>query len=188
MGPRFHPLQASSLCLSLARSSSTWASWHFRPTSGSLDGTLLSLEEVTLQYEPAFLGPSSLRGLIPQDTSKQIPEEARVGSPQVQGCKLAFYARLESLNSTISRSLQPRLPLTFASPTSSSLLASTRSSRAPLLFGPSITWVRKLSTTCSRNLLDCLRPAVLSLQLISGRLKSPVRTRACEREAAPICL
>lgn len=191
MRPCFHPLQASFLCLSLARSSSLIhmglpAFWPDFLLVGM--DQLLSLEEVTLRYEPACLGPSSLQGLIPRDASKQMPEEARVSSPQVQGCELALHPPLESLNSTISRSLQPRLPLTFASPTSPSSWATRRSSRAPLLVGPSVTWVRKLSSTRSRNLLDCLCPAVLSLQPTPGCLKPPVRTRACEREAAPVCL
>ncbi|KAK4806912.1 hypothetical protein QYF61_012645 [Mycteria americana] len=40
-----------------------------------VDGLLLSLEE----------------GLIPRDSSKQIFEEAKVCSPEVQGCELAFH-------------------------------------------------------------------------------------------------
>ena len=78
--------------------------------------------------------------------------------------------------------------LSFTFPTSSSFLVRKRSSIAPLLNGSSINWKRKLSSVHSRNLLDCLCHAVLSLQQISGWLKSPMRTRACECEAAPICL
>ena len=43
-----------------------------------------------LKYYPAFLDPSSLQRLIPWDFSKQIPEEATVCSPEVQGCDLTF--------------------------------------------------------------------------------------------------
>jgi len=60
-------------------------------------------------------------------------------------------AALRILNSTISWSLQPRLPLSF--PTSPSLLARTRPSIAPLLVGSSVAWRRKSSSTHSRNLL-----------------------------------
>lgn len=62
----------------------------------------------------------------------------------------------------------------------SSTLLSTRSSKASPCVGPSITWTRTLSSTDARNLLDCLEPAVLLSQQISGWLKSPIRTRASE--------
>lgn len=68
------------------------------------------------------------------------------------------------LNSTILCSLNPWLPLTFTTPTSLSLLVHMRSSIAPLLVGSSITWRRNLPWMHSRNLLDCLCLAVLSLQ------------------------
>jgi len=87
-------------------------------------------------------------------------------------------AALRILNSTIAWPLQPRLPLSFTYPTSPSLLVRTRSSIAPLPIGSSITWRRMLSSIHSRNLLDFLCLAVLSLQQILGWLKSPMRTRA----------
>lgn len=65
------------------------------------------------------------------------------------------------LNSTMSWSLAPRLPLTFPPTTSSFFFM--RSSRVSLLIGSSVTQVRKLSML-SRNSLDCLCPAALSLQ------------------------
>ena len=77
------------------------------------------------------------------------------------------------LNSTISWSLQPRLPLTFTSSTSPSLFISTRSSITSLLVGSSTTCVKKLSSMLCRNLLDCVCLAVWSFQQISGWLKSP---------------
>jgi len=63
-----------------------------------------------------------------------------------------------------------------------------RSRIAPLLMGSSITWRKKLASMQSRNFLDCLCPDVLSLQKIPRLLKSPMRTRACECESAPIYL
>jgi len=52
------------------------------------DGSLLSLEEVALKHEPAFLGPSSFYVLIQADSSKQILKEAKVCYPDIQGCEL----------------------------------------------------------------------------------------------------
>ena len=63
-------------------------------------------------------------------------------------------------NSTKAWSLQPRLPPILTSLMLSSALVSTRSSKASPQVGPSITWTRKLSSTDSRNLLDCLPPAM----------------------------
>jgi len=73
-------------------------------------------------------------------------------------------------------------------PTSPSLLVRPMSSITFLLVGSSITWRRKLSSTHSRNLLDCLCPAMLSLEKMSGWLKSTMRIRAFEHEASPIWL
>lgn len=60
--------------------------------------------------------------------------------------------------------------------------------RAPLLIASSITWMRKLSLLHPRNLLDCLRPAVLPLQQIVGWLKSPMKVRVCKHNAVSGCL
>lgn len=91
-------------------------------------------------------------------------------------------AALTIMNSTISQSLQLRLPLSFVFSTSSSLSVRTRSGTAPLLVGSSVTWRRKLSSVYSRRLLDC--PAVWLLQWTLVWLKSPMRTRSCDPEAA----
>ena len=80
-------------------------------------------------------------------------------------------------NSTVTWSLQQRLSLTFISSTSPSLVVTMRSRNEPLLLGSSVTWRRKLLSMHTRNLLDCLCPAVLSF--CAGQLKSPMRTRAC---------
>ncbi|KAK4829570.1 hypothetical protein QYF61_005239 [Mycteria americana] len=63
-------------------------------------------------------------------------------------------------------------------------LVTIRSSIASPLVGLSITWLKKLSSMHARSLLDCLQLAVLLFQQMSGWLKSPSRTRACERDAS----
>lgn len=90
---------------------------------------------------------------------------------------------LSPLNSSLSISwpLQPIIPLAFTR--RSSLLVCMTCHKVHLLVVYSVIWVRKQSLVVSRNLLDGLYPAVLSLQWISGWLKNPMRTRA-----APICL
>lgn len=35
----------------------------------------MSLKEMILEYQPVFLGPSSLQGRFPWNFSKQVPEE-----------------------------------------------------------------------------------------------------------------
>ncbi len=75
-------------------------------------------------------------------------------------------------NSTKAWSLQPRLLPVLTSLMLSSSLVSTRSSKASHQVGPSITWTRKLSLTDSRNLLDCLPPAMPLSQQIFGWLKT----------------
>lgn len=52
----------------------------------------------------------------------------------------------------------------------------------------SILCVRKCSSKCFRNLLDCWCPTVLPLQQIPRCLKSPTRTTVCEHEAYYSCL
>jgi len=90
---------------------------------------------------------------------------------------------LSSISSTSAWSLQPRLPPILTSPMSSLELVTTRSSIASPQVGVLITWLKKLSSMYSRNLLDCLQLAVLLFQQMSGWLKFPSRTRACERKA-----
>lgn len=63
----------------------------------------------------------------------------------------------------------------FPPQTSPSMFVRMRYSRALATFS-----VRKLSSMHSRNCLNCLSPAVLSLQQTPGWLKSPARTRAWE--------
>lgn len=133
------------------------------------DGPFLSQEEVILENKPALLDPSSLQDDIPWDSSKQVPEQAKVCSPEVWGYKPAIcLVSLRILNSTILWSLQPRLPPGFIFLTSSSLFKSTMSSRACLLVSSSITCGWKLSSLHLRRLLDCLCPAVLAFQQTLG--------------------
>lgn len=67
------------------------------------------------------------------------------------------------LNSTIPCLLQLGLSLTFTSHTSYSQFISMRFSKAHPITGFLITCDKKLSSMYSRNLLDCLSPAVSSL-------------------------
>lgn len=46
------------------------------------------------------------------------------------------------------------------------------------------TWIWNLPLMLSRSLLNCLQPAALLFQQISGWLKSPIRTRACDHDAS----
>ena len=73
----------------------------------------------------------------------------------------ALLPPLTVLNSTISCSLQPKLTPPYKWGRTGWGCGSTRSSRAPFLVSLSIAYVRKLSSIHSRNLLDCLCPAVL---------------------------
>lgn len=52
------------------------------------DALLLGLEKVILEYQPDFTGPSSLQGFISWCSTVQIPEEAKVCSPELQGVTL----------------------------------------------------------------------------------------------------
>lgn len=51
---------------------------------------LLSLEEMIFKIQTALLDRSSLQGHIPWDSSKQIPEQAKVFSPNIQDHDPAF--------------------------------------------------------------------------------------------------
>lgn len=112
----------------------------------------LILEEVIHEYLPAILH-SSLQGCIPWDSSMQISEEAEVCSHRVRVVVLHFalLPPIRILHSIISWSVQASLHLTSTFTTSSALLVSIRSSRAPFLVGSLIICIRKLSTH-SRNL------------------------------------
>lgn len=92
---------------------------------------------------------------------------------------------LRILNSTTSGSLQPRLPLPFKSPTTSSLFTSARPSRAPLLLLSSTTPARKCALEISwiaPSLLD------LSFQQAPEWFRSPTRTRAVNRRLLSLVL
>lgn len=63
--------------------------------------------------------------------------------------RVTLLSPFRSLNSTILWPLQLRMPLTFTSPLSPSLLMNMRSSRVFLCVGSSVTWRRNLSSrTC----------------------------------------
>lgn len=91
------------------------------------------------------------------------------------------------LISTISWSLQSRLPPDFTSPISPSLFVSTRSSSTLLLIGSLTTCVKKLPSMHCKNLLDCLWPSVLSFLQTSGWLNSYMSTRSCNWKATCSC-
>lgn len=65
------------------------------------------------------------------------------------------------------------LPAFTCSATYFLFVSSGRSSRVLFLTGPSVTRVRRLFSKHSRNLLDCLSPAVLSLWQIRNGLSCP---------------
>lgn len=127
---------------------------HTGPLPLFLDSLLFRMDQfwafwkVILPYQWTFLDLSYFQGFIPWDSSKQIPEEDHLCSPEVQ--------------LVLSWSLQPGVPLTFTSPASLSLFVSTRSSRASVCTGSSISCVREFP----RSSLQCSQPAVLSLQQI----------------------
>ena len=75
---------------------------------------------------------------------------------------------LSSVSFTSAWSLQPRLPPILTSPMSSLALVTTRSSITSPRVGVLITWLKKLSSMHSRNLLDCLQLAVLLFQQMSS--------------------
>lgn len=60
--------------------------------------------------------------------------------------------------------------------------------QAPFLFASQSTRDRKLSSVCFRNFPALLLTAAGYSQPVSGKLKSPVRTRATDLESSPNCL
>lgn len=78
----------------------------------------------------------------PQETSKLSHQKSRVTI-----LLFALLLLLKILNSTITRSLHPKLPPAFTSLTSPFLLVRTRVRSTPRLVGSSTTYVRKLSST-----------------------------------------
>lgn len=163
------------------------ASWNFCCLLLCEDALLLSLEEVILEYFPVFLGSSSLHGNLPGYFNKKIPEETKVCSLEVQGNEFAASPPhcprdLELCHSMISDA-RATLELHI------SLLVGENKAQ----HSPSPCWFlyhleKEIIISASRHLLDCLCFAVSSLQQILGWLNSPRRTRACECEAAAICL
>lgn len=159
---------------------------------GSGDGSFLSLEDMIHDNHLGILHCSSPQDSVPWDSFKQIPEQASVCSPGVQGCGLQDSCPVHPLrlilNSTIAWPLQTRLLTTFTSLTNSYLFVSTRPSRVSPVIGPLLSCVKTLSSVLFRNYVACLSPAVVFLQQILGLFKSPVRTGICKREAFSSCL
>ena len=80
-------------------------------------------------------------------------------------------------NSTVLWLLCPRQLLTSASSISPFLFVNSKSIPAHTLIGSPFRCVRELPFIHSRNLLYCLYCTVLYFRYISGKLKSPMRTR-----------
>lgn len=116
------------------------------------------MKEATPEGLPALLNPSSFRGHVTSDSSKQIPKEV------VEGCNPANFPH-SLLVSDIHISDQFFLVCKYEVQQNTTLL---------------ITCVKKLSSIHFRN-LDYLCPVVLPFQQIPG-LKSSTRTRACIHE------
>lgn len=116
-----------------------------------------------LEYQPAFLGPSSLQGCIPWYTMRQISEKAKICFPEVQGSELSVHLPccpkdLKLHFVVLAREAALKLHI----PCQPLLVGRKRSSTAPPLLGASVTWRRKLQSMHSRRLLDCLCAAVLT--------------------------
>jgi len=118
---------------------------------------------MVLEYWPAFLSPSTPQGSISCHTAKQFPESLKSAllRSRVESLLYTLINALRIFNSTISWSLQPRLPLGFTLPTSPSSLIRRRTSVAHLLMGSCTTW-KKLLLTCYRNHLNFLVPCCTS--------------------------
>ena len=91
----FHFLYNPVLCLSFARS---FLFIHTGLLAFLPDFLFLrmdqfcSLQKVTLECQPTFLDLFTFQVLIPYNSSKQIPEEDKVCSPEVQACGLMVTA------------------------------------------------------------------------------------------------
>lgn len=59
------------------------------------------------------------------------------------------------------------------------------SSRVPPFLGSSVTCVKKLSSMCSRDLLDWLCPLMLPFDQVA---EDPMKTRTCKQKASASCL
>ena len=186
--PCFLPLYSSFFCLSLARSSLLIHAGllEFFLTSSSLGWTALELRGCDAWILTSILGPLFLLVFIPQDSTNQIFDDAKLCPPEVQGCELAFYPPLSlwdpKLHRLIVTASKTAFQLHF---TSEPLLVGEYEVQwAPLLTSSSVTWVKKLMY--AKNLQDCLRPAALSLLYILGQLKFPMRTFKSQSEAKTV--
>lgn len=143
------------------------------------DTLILSLMEVMLEYWPSLLDPLLFwsHGILISRSFKR-PKFA-FWNLRVLVLLTAGLPPCRILISTISWSLQPRLPPTFTSSTTSSCFLVQGPTTHPSLLAPP-----PLASQCfhqwSADFLDCLCQAILSLKQISVWLKSPRRTRACD--------
>lgn len=92
------------------------------------------------------------------------------------------------LNLTILLPLWARQPPPITSSMSPSLFKNNKCRKASFLVGLLNTCDKKLSSTCFRNFPDFLVTAVRHSKLMSGKLKTPARTRAIYPQIPPNCL
>ena len=96
-----------------------------------LGWTFLCLDDTILKKLPPFLGTFALQSCLPWDLTTSFLNQLKLTLLRSRDCTLplSFLIALRILNSTISWSLQPRLPLITTSSTNPSLLVnSSRSS------------------------------------------------------------
>jgi len=137
------------------------------------EGPFLSLEEAIEKNQQAVQNASSLQGYAPWDSSKQVFEQDKVCS-EVQNCDPAFCSTPASQEPEhISWLLQPRLPLTFISTTSSYLFVSIRSVRVCPLIGFFITCVRKLPSVPHQKPPGLLVSCCIALLADIGMIEVP---------------
>ena len=134
--------------------------------------TILELRGRDLWISMSSSGPSYFQHHIPQDSSKQIPEMAKVCSPEIQACDLPFCFVPSSQDPKLHHLM---VTAAKAAPDTNIInrfsFVHIRTSREPPLTSSLISWARTLSSIPSRKLLDCLYPDVLSHQQILRRLK-----------------
>ncbi|KAK4810833.1 hypothetical protein QYF61_008805 [Mycteria americana] len=116
----------------------------------------------------AFLDPFALQVCLPRDSLNQCPEQAKVCPPEVHGSGFAHPPPYFATNRELCHIMVTR-PKTASNHHIShqSFSVNSRSSEAPPLVGSLTSCVRKLSSTHSRNLLDCFLSAVLYFQQTS---------------------
>lgn len=175
--PCFHPLYASFLCLSLTRS-------------------ILLIYTGLLALLPDFLlaGMNSSWAwrrwslIINKLSWTPLPSRALFHGTHPNGSWRGQSSLVWTLGlwACLLHSFLPdlhHLMVATAKAANKPFIGVMRSNRAWLFIGPRCFLWRE-SLVYSRKLLDCLCLAMLSLQQISGWLKFPMRTRACEREVA----